>query len=228
MVAVLMILTSHEDLGNTGKKTGWYLPELAHPYHVFKKVGFDMTFVSPKGGKAPLDPGSVEAFKGDAICQEFLADKEAMHLVDTTNVITSIDLAKFDVIFCVGGHGPMFDLPDNVEINKAVAAVYEKGGIAAAVCHGPAGIVNTKLSNGEYLVKGKEVTCFTNAEEEAVKLVEAMPFLLETKLREHGAQFENAPLFQPCVCASNRVVTGQNPASATTMAEKIVELLQKK
>lgn len=223
-----MVLTNHEDLGNTGKKTGWYLPEMAHPYHVFKKAGYDITVVSPKGGKAPLDPGSLKAFKEDAVCKEFLADSEAMKAVDNTASINSVDPAKFDVIFFVGGHGPMFDLPENDDVNKAVATVYEKGGIAAAVCHGPAGIVNTKLSSGEYLVKGQKVTCFTNAEEKAEKLVDAMPFLLETKLREHGAQFENAPNFQPCVCVSNRVVTGQNPASATPMAEKIVELLQQK
>ncbi|KAM7430553.1 hypothetical protein ABFA07_018743 [Porites harrisoni] len=229
MVAVLMVLTSHEDMGNTGKKTGWYLPELAHPYHVFKTAGYNMTFVSPKGGKAPLDPSSLEAFKNDTICQDFLADKEAMNLVDNTNAITSIKAADYDVVFCVGGHGPMFDLPNNDDVNKAIATIYEKGGIAAAVCHGPAGIVNTKLSNGDYLIKGKKVTGFTNAEEEAVKLVEAMPFLLETKLKENGAQFEKAPnMFEVCVCASDRVVTGQNPASATPMAEKIVELLKQK
>ncbi|KAL9980238.1 hypothetical protein ACROYT_G008796 [Oculina patagonica] len=215
-------------MGNTGKKTGWYLPEMAHPYHVFKKAGYDMTCVSPKGGKAPLDPGSLEQFKDDPVCKEFLADSEAMKAVDNTTPIHSVDPTKFDMVFCVGGHGPMFDLPDCEALNKAVRTIYEKGGIAAAVCHGPAGIVNTKLSNGEYLVKGQKVTCFTDEEEAAVKLVEAMPFLLETRLKEHGAVFENAPLFQPCVCASNRVVTGQNPASATPLAEKIVELLQKK
>lgn len=221
-----MVLTNHEDMGNTGKKTGWYLPEMAHPYHVFKKAGFSMTLVSPKGGKAPLDPSSLEAFKEDPVCKEFLADSEAMKAVDNTIALEAVDPTKFDVVFCVGGHGPMFDLPDNKTLEKAVTTIYEKGGIASAVCHGPAGIVNTKLSNGEYLVKGKKVTCFTDKEEEMMKLVEAMPFLLETKLKEHGAVFENADPWQSCVSCDQRVVTGQNPASATPLAEKIVELLK--
>lgn len=227
MVAVLLVLTNHEDMGNTGKKTGWYLPELAHPYHVFKTAGYSMTMVSPKGGKAPLDKSSVDAFAEDPICKEFLKS-DAMKATETTSTIASVDLAKFDVIFYVGGHGPMFDLADCEVSKKAVATVYENGGIVAAVCHGPAGIVNAKLSNGEYLVKGKKVTCFTDKEEDMIKLVEAMPFLLETKLKEHGAEFESEEAWQPCVSVSacGRVATGQNPASATPLAEKIVELLK--
>lgn len=173
-----------------------------------------------------MDPSSLEAFKEDPVCKEFLADNEAMKSVDNTIALDTVDPAKFDVVFCVGGHGPMFDLPQNETLEKAVRTIYEKGGIASAVCHGPAGIVNTKLSNGEYLVKGKKVTCFTDKEEDAMGLVEAMPFLLETKLKQHGAVFENADLWQPCVCADKRVATGQNPASATPLAEKIVELLK--
>ncbi|XP_068747913.1 uncharacterized protein [Montipora capricornis] len=235
MVAILMVLTNHEDMGNTGKKTGWYLPEMAHPYHEFKKAGFDLTLVSPKGGKAPLDPSSLEAFKNDPVCKEFLENKDAMEGVENTIDINSVDPAKFDAVFVVGGHGPMFDLPDNDKVNEAVAAIYEKGGIAAAVCHGPAGIVNTKLSSGEYLVKGHEVTCFTNKEEEIIKLVDAMPFLLETKLVEHGAVFKKAKEpWQANVCVSKKegctgqVATGQNPNSATPLAEAIVKLLKEK
>lgn len=237
MVKILFMVTNHPKMGNLDKPTGWYLPEVAHPYHVFKEAGYDQTVASPKGGNAPMDPSSYDAFKGDSICADYLKSikvtdsngeriKDAyLGLVDTTP-LASVNPADYDVVFCAGGHGPMFDFPNCELLHKAVRAVYEKGGIASAVCHGPAGIVDVKLSNGDYLVKDKEVTCFTNAEEEEMNLVKPMPFLLETRLREHGAKFCNSDNWQACVAASNRVVTGQNPASATPMAEKIVELLK--
>jgi len=235
MVAILMLLTNHAEMGNTGKKTGWYLPEMAHPYHEFKKAGFEITLVSPKGGKAPMDPSSRDAFGEDPVCKEFLEDKDVMQRVEETKSLKDMDPANFDAIFVVGGHGPMFDMADNDQVNKTVAAIYEKGGIAAAVCHGPAGIVNTKLSNGEYMVKGHEVTCFTNEEEGLVKLVDAMPFLLETKLVENGAVFKHAgKAWKGHVCVSKKeghsgyVATGQNPNSATPLAEAIVKLLREK
>lgn len=229
MVKVLLLVTNHGKMGHLDKKTGWYLPEVAHPYLVFKEAGFDIIVASPKGGDAPMDPGSFEQFEKDQECQTFKDDFNITNkdsCLKNTVPLKQVDLSSIDVLFCAGGHGPMFDLPDNELVNKAVATVYEKQGIVAAVCHGPAGIVNTKLSNGEYLVKNKKVTCFTNSEEHAIQLTGAMPFLLETKLKEHGAHFEAAENWHPNAIVCERVVTGQNPASASPMSKKIVDILK--
>nr|KAG5696018.1 hypothetical protein BaRGS_013924 [Batillaria attramentaria] len=222
---VLVVLTSHGQLGTTGKPTGWYLPEVAHPYYVFKAAGYSITFISPKGGKAPMDPGSGEAFKDDPICQQFLADKEVMNQINNTLTAAQVSASDFDVVFYAGGHGPMYDLPDNSAIAALATQVYEKGGILSAVCHGTVGFVPVKLSNGDSVLKGQAVTSFSNSEEEAVNLTEAMPFLLETRLKKLGANYTAAPNFQPHVVVSGRLVTGQNPASATGTAESVVKLL---
>lgn len=223
-IRVLTVVTNHADLGNTGKKTGWYLPEVAHPYDVFVKAGFEVDFVSPQGGQAPMDPGSAEAFKDDPVCQAFL--KSGAEKLRTTMTPSQVDISKYKVIFYAGGHGPMFDLPNNMEIANLCTKAYEAGAIVSAVCHGTVGLVPVKLSNGDSIVKGQTVTSFTNAEEEFMKLTEAMPFLLETKLRELGANFVGAANFQVNVQTSGRIVTGQNPPSASPMAEKIVSLVK--
>ncbi|KXJ25183.1 glyoxalase 3 [Exaiptasia diaphana] len=228
MVKVLLLVTNHGKMGNLDKKTGWYLPEVAHPYKVFKEAGYEIIMTSPKGGDAPMDPSSYEQYRNDEDCQMFLADYKIQdNFLKDTVPLDKVDLKSCDVFFCAGGHGPMFDLPDNDLVNNSVTAVYEKGGVAAAVCHGPAGIVNTKLSNGEYLVKGKKVTCFTNSEEDEMNLSQAMPFMLETRLKEHGAVFNAAPNWQANVEVCDRVITGQNPNSATPIAQAIVKELQK-
>jgi len=223
--SVAIIVTNHADLGTTGKKTGWYLPEVAHPYHVFKNAGYNVTFVSPLGGLAPLDPSSVESFKEDALSQSFLKDETAQEQLKHTKAVGEVSYEQFDAVFFAGGHGPMFDLPESEPTAALAAAVYDRGGVVSAVCHGPAGLVNIKLVNGEYLVKGKEVTCFTNQEEEMVKLCEAMPFLLETRLKERGAIINAAEPWHSCVRVAERLVTGQNPASASATAEQVVSLL---
>lgn len=223
--SVLFILTSHDQLGNTGNKTGWYLPEVAHPYHVLKKAGHNIAFVSPKGGKAPMDPGSGEEFKDDQICKDFLADKAAMDLIDNTKLPTQVNASDYKAIFYAGGHGPMFDLPDNQDIAKLAVSIYENGGIVSAVCHGPVGLVPLKLSSGEHLIKGKKVTSFTNSEEEAVQLMSVMPFPLETKLTALGGNFIAADNFKANVQVDGRLITGQNPASATPVGEELVKQL---
>lgn len=225
---ILFVLTSQSDLGSTGNKTGWYLPEVAHPYEVFTKAGYKCDFISPKGGAAPMDPGSAEAFKTDAVCTAFLADKTAMDLVNTTKTFDQVSASDYCVIFYAGGHGPMWDLPDNHDIAKLATQIYEKDGIVSAVCHGTVGLVPVKLSSGELLLKGQTVTSFSNSEEDTVQLSKAMPFMLETRLKELGASYDKADGdFQPKVCVSGRIVTGQNPASATLMAETIVDMLKK-
>ncbi|XP_070185820.1 uncharacterized protein [Littorina saxatilis] len=220
---VLVVLTSHDNLGNTGNKTGWYLPEVAHPYHVFKAAGYTCDYISPKGGKAPMDPGSAEQFKDDEICKQFLGDQAVMSQINNTKTASQVSASDYDVMFYAGGHGPMYDLPSNTDIAAIATQVYEKGGILAAVCHGTVGLVPVKLSSGESVLKGQTVTSFSNSEEDAVSLSAVMPFMLETRLKDLGAKYSAADNFQPHV--SGRIITGQNPASATAMAEAVVKQL---
>eukprot|EP01104_Vermistella_antarctica_P001323 TRINITY_DN11378_c0_g1_i1.p1 TRINITY_DN11378_c0_g1~~TRINITY_DN11378_c0_g1_i1.p1 ORF type:complete len:249 (+),score=69.13 TRINITY_DN11378_c0_g1_i1:38-748(+) len=231
---IAFVLTNTAKLGDTGKQTGWYLPEVAHPYHVWKEAGFEMEFITPLGGVAPCDEGSITAFAEDKICTDFLGNSSVTAADDkksaSINVTTKAEDAlarkdEYDAVFFAGGHGPMWDTPDCVALQALSTAVYEKNGVVSAVCHGPCGLVNIKLTNGDHLVKGKEVTCFTNAEEEAVGLTSAMPFLVETVLRERGATFKAADNWQANVVVSDRLVTGQNPASATGVGEAVAKLL---
>lgn len=222
---VIFVLTSNSKLGTTDKKTGWYLPEVAHPYEVLTKAGYEIVFISPKGGKAPMDEGSGEAFKNDTVCQEFL--KGPVTKIDKTLLAKDVKPGDYKGLFYAGGHGPMFDLPQAEDIAKLAAKIYEQGGVLGAVCHGTVGFVPVKLSSGESLVKGQTVTSFTNAEEDAVQLSSQMPFMLETRLRELGAKFIGAEMWACNVQVSGRLVSGQNPASATKVGEEMVKLLAK-
>jgi putative intracellular protease/amidase len=218
---VLVVLTSHDQLGNTGKKTGFYLSELTHALEVFEKAGVEVELASPKGGLPPMD--GVD--RADAANRAFLDNAQWMKRLERTVRLADVDPARFDAVYVPGGHGTMYDLPDNERLQGLIASIYTRGGVVAAVCHGPAALVNVKLPDGRYLVDGKEVSSFTNEEEEAVKLTQAMPFLLESRLRERGGRFGKAPNFQPYVAAGARLVTGQNPASATGVAREVVRLL---
>ncbi|GAA6617756.1 type 1 glutamine amidotransferase domain-containing protein [Scytonema sp. NUACC26] len=219
---VLVVLTSHDTLGDTGKETGFYLSEVSHPVAVFDKAGLSVQFVSPKGGKAPMTGVDLN----DPLNKAFLDNPEKVAQVENTLRPEQINPAEYNAIFYAGGHGTMWDFPDNTELARIATAIYELGGVVGAVCHGPAGLANIKLSNGEYLVANKIVSCFTNEEEAAVELTEVVPFLLESKLIERGATVEKAPNFQAKVFVSDRLVTGQNPASAMGVAERMVELLK--
>jgi putative intracellular protease/amidase len=224
---VLVILTSHGTIDKLDKPTGWYLPELAHPYHVLKDhVNF--TFASPAGGVAPLDPGSKEAFASDEQCVAFLASEGYQRTLTTTKLVdlTLEQINHFDAVFFPGGHGPMYDLAKDPISQAIVTDLYESGKYVAAVCHGPAAIVNVRLSNGEYLVTGRIVTGFTNTEEDMVQLSDAMPFLLETSLVALGATFTKAA--EPwgcCTVVDGNLITGQNPASSSELGEKLLQLL---
>ncbi|MCW6049302.1 type 1 glutamine amidotransferase domain-containing protein [Lyngbya sp. CCAP 1446/10] len=219
---VLIVLTSHDTLGDTGKETGFYLPEVTHPLEAFTRAGLMVDFVSPKGGKAPMVGIDLE----DPLNKAFLDDSEQVSRVENTLNPTQIDPAEYGAIFYAGGHGTMWDFADNQELAAIAAAIYEAGGIVGAVCHGPAALVNIKLSDGKYLVANKTVAAFTNEEEAAVGLTEIVPFLLESKLIERGAKFTKVANFEVCVVASDRLVTGQNPASAGGVGERMVELMQ--
>ncbi|KAK4214285.1 class I glutamine amidotransferase-like protein [Rhypophila decipiens] len=225
---ILVILTSHGKLGDTGKPTGWFLPEFAHPYDEFKSAGFDVVVASPAGGNAPLDPASIEMFKEDASSVKFLNNDKSIW--EKTQKLESFvgRSDEFDAVFVPGGHGPMFDLAVDPVSQKIIAEFASKGKVVSAVCHGPAAFVNIKLPNGEHLLQGKEVTGFSNAEEDIMKLSQAMPFMLEDKLNDaSGGKFVKAdePWGEKVVVAG-KVITGQNPASAKAVGEAIVKAVQ--
>lgn len=222
---VLFVLTSHDKMGNLDKKTGWYLPELAHPYHVLHKKT-EITVCSPLGGEAPLDPSSIEAAKDD-VSVNFLKNDEKVWKT-TQRMDNFVGKAKdFDAIFYVGGHGPMFDLVDNPTSQQLIREFWEADKIVAAVCHAPAVFYDVKLSDGSLLVAGKEVTAFTNAEEEAVGLTKVVPFLPEDALNKaSGGKFvKAAEPWGEKVVVQGRLITGQNPASATGVGEAIAKAL---
>jgi len=210
----------------TTVKTGFYIPEIAHPYAVFKAKNYELTYVSPLGGEAPCDPSSLEGYAKDEECKAFQADVMGGKTTLKTVKISEVkDAAKFDVIFYVGGVGVMWDFAEDEALSTTAAAVYEAGGIVGAVCHGPAGLINVKLSDGKALIEGKTVTGFTNEEEEASGLSSDVPYLLETALKAKGATFSSVKTWGCNTEASERVFTGQNPASASEVATKIAEAL---
>lgn len=221
---VAIVLTNHGQLGDTGKPTGFYLSEATHPYAVFHKAGYEIDFLSPKGGEAPMD--GVD--RTDPINAAFLDDEALVARTKSTTAIPKAMSVPYDAVFFAGGHGTMWDFPNDAGVLELIRTVYERGGVVAAVCHGPAALVNARLSSGMYLVAGKEVSAFTDEEEVAVKLETVVPFALESKLRARGARFVEAPNFEKKVAVSERLVTGQNPASATGVAEAVVELLARR
>lgn len=219
---VLFVLTSHNTLGNTGKGTGFYLPEVTHADAAFEQAGIEVEFVSPKGGKAPMIGIDLQ----DPLNKAFLEDSAKLAKVENTLTPAEIKPSHYDAIFFAGGHGTMWDFPDNEQLARIATAIYEQGGIVGAVCHGPAGLVNIKLSDGSYLVAGKTVAGFTNEEEAAVELSEVVPFLLASKLSDCGAIYTKADNFQGHVVVSDRLVTGQNPASAKGVGVEMVKLMK--
>ena len=225
--SVLLVLTNHGELGNTGEKTGFYLSEAAHPYEVFTEAGHPVEIASPEGGFAPLDPKSLEL--DDAANKAFWekfgnADSERPGIAET-KALSEIDPAAHRAIFFAGGHGTMWDFPTSASVRAMTSAIYSRGGVAAAVCHGPAAFVNLKLPDGSVMVADKKVAVFTNAEEEAVGLTEEVPFLLQTAFEDMEAEVVTAPNFTENAVRDGRVVTGQNPASAKKAAELVIEAL---
>jgi len=216
---ILIVLTSYDRKG--AEPSGFYLSEATHPYKVFTGAGYRVDFVSPKGGKAPVDGFDLN----DPINAAFWNDTQTRNAVEHTLKPAEIHAEDYAAVFYAGGHAAMWDLPDDMALVDIATSIYERGGVVSAVCHGPAGLVNVKLREGRYLVEGKDVSSFTNDEERAVKLDKVVPFLLEDRLLERGARHHSAPNFQPEVVVSERLATGQNPASATGVAEAVVKLL---
>jgi putative intracellular protease/amidase len=223
MKKVLFVLTNHDSLGDTGRKTGFFLSEAAHPYKKFTDAGVEVDFVSPLGGKVPIDGKDTD----DEISIDFLKDKEVMHKLENTKKPKDIDPHEYDVIFYVGGHGTMWDFPDDISLATIGAAIYNNGGVVSAVCHGPAGLLNIALPSGQYLITNKKLTSFTNEEELAVGLEKVVPFLLENMLKNRGVLYTAAPKFTENVVVDGRLITGQNPQSASKVAEEVLKIFIK-
>ncbi|MFD3594484.1 type 1 glutamine amidotransferase domain-containing protein [Nocardia sp. NPDC058640] len=217
---VLFILTSHDDLGGI-RKTGFYVNEAAHPWKVLTEADYLVDLASVKGGVPPQDGRDVS----DADQEAFLSNPHIAQQLANTSTVTDYDPADYDAVVYIGGHGTVFDFPGNKALAQFSARVYDNGGVVAAVCHGPAGLLDITLSDGSYLVAGKNVTSFTNEEEAAVGLTDVVPVLLETALNDLGAVHHPAPNFTDNVIVDGRLVTGQNPASATSLGEAIVKVL---
>jgi putative intracellular protease/amidase len=218
---ILFALTSHGDKGNTGQKTGFYVPEAAHPWALLRTQGYEIDFVSPQGGQPPMDGAN----SADPVIIGFLNDPEVARKIVNTPTPAQLNAADYAAILFVGGHGTMWDFPDDQSLTDLAASIYDAGGVVAAVCHGPAALVNLRLPDGQYLIKGKRLAAFTDEEERAAGLDRVVPFLLATRLRERGAVHVPAPNWQANVVVDERLVTGQNPASAEGVARAMAKLL---
>ena len=219
---VLFVITSHEKMGETGRKTGLHLGEVSHVYKPLHDAGFEVDFVSPKGGKTYMYGTNMN----DSLNVWFMRNASAYYKLTHAMQPGQINKADYAAIYFVGGHGTMWDLPGHEVINGITRHVYQNAGVIAAVCHGPSGLVNVKLDNGEYLVKGKRMTAFTDNEERAAKQEKHVPFMLESTLKERGAIFKGADNWQENVVVDGQLITGQNPASAYQLATKMIEALQ--
>jgi putative intracellular protease/amidase len=223
---VLIVLTSHDRLGDTGKKTGFWLEEFAAPYYVLKDAGVELTLASPKGGQPPLDPKSDLPENQTETTKRFRADAAAQAQLANTKKLADVSADDFGAVFYPGGHGPMWDMPDNATSIALIEAFVKADKPVGAVCHAPVAFVNVRGKDGEYLVKGKRVTGFTNTEEVAVGLDHVVPFLLEDRLKERGGVYSKTADFAPYVQVDGLLVTGQNPASSGPGAEALLKLLR--
>ena len=217
---VLFVVSSHGSLGDSGRPTGYYLSEVTHPWSVLGEA-FDIDVVSPKGGRPPVDGFDLK----DPINRRFWDSPVWQDIMSTTLTPDKVDPNQYRAVFFAGGHGAMFDFPDNVGLQKIVTTIYENGGVVGAVCHGPAGLINVRLSDGSPLIKGKKFDCFTNEEEKENGTVPYMPYLLQSELTEKGGIFEGATPWTDHVVEDNRVITGQNPMSALSVGKTILKAL---
>jgi putative intracellular protease/amidase len=219
-----MVLTSHDVLGNTGRKTGFWLEEFAAPYFVFRDADVELTLASPKGGQPPIDPKSDLPENQTPAMARFKQDRVAQEALAHTSKLADMRSENFDTVFYVGGHGPMWDLVDNTDSIALIESFYNAGKPVAAVCHSPA-VLHRVTYRGAPIVKGKRVTSFANSEEEEVNLTHVVPFLVEDELKRLGGLFEQVPNWKPLAIVDGRLVTGQNPASSTAAAKTLLKLL---
>lgn len=221
---VLFVLTSHGTLGRDGgAPTGFHLLEAALPWRILRDGGFEVRFASPHGGAAPIDPDSLD--RKDPDNAAFLEDADASRAIRETEPLERVSASDFAGVFFPGGHGAMWDFPDNPHINRIISDIDERGGVIGAICHGPAALLGARNYEGLRLIEGRRVAAFTDEEERAVGKAEVVPFLLASKLKERGAEHVKADNFEPCVVTDARLVTGQNPASARGVAEAFLDAL---
>ncbi|MCU0698646.1 MAG: type 1 glutamine amidotransferase domain-containing protein [Myxococcaceae bacterium] len=220
---ILILLTSHAMLGESGQKTGLWLEELAVPYLVFTRAGAEVELASPLGGPAPIDPKSEKVASAEV--KAFLADPKAVAKLHATTKLSTLT-GSYDAVFVAGGHGTMWDLPTSADVARQLSRTWQDGKVLAAVCHGPAALVGVKDEKGQSVVQGRRFTAFTNEEEAAVGLTKVVPFLLESKLTELGGHFEGGPLWASHVVRDGRLITGQNPASSKGVAEAVLDAVR--
>jgi putative intracellular protease/amidase len=216
---ILMVLTSHSELGNTGKKTGFWLEEFAAPYYVFKDAGADITLASPKGGQPPLDPKSDAPDAQTEATKQFKADAQASAQLADTHILSEINAEDYDAIFYPGGHGPLWDLTNDAHSIDLIEDTIAAGKPVALVCHAPGVLKNVQSADGSPLVKGMKVTGFSNSEEEGAGLTNVVPFLLEDTLKENGGDYSKGADWGEYVVEDGLLITGQNPASSEKAAE---------
>ena len=222
---ILMVLTSHGQLGNTGKKTGFWLEEFAAPYYVFKDAGARITLASPLGGQPPLDPKSDDAASHTDATRRFKADAAAKAALASTVKLGEVSASRFDAVFYPGGHGPLWDLAEDKDSIALIETLLAAGKPVAAVCHAPGVLRHAKAPDGAPLVKGRAVTGFSNSEEEAAGLTAVVPFLVEDLLKELGGRYTKVADWQPHVVIDDLLITGQNPASSEPAAQALLKLL---
>jgi putative intracellular protease/amidase len=225
---ILMVLTSHDRLGNTGKATGFWLEEFAAPYYTFKDAGATLTLASPAGGQPPLDPKSDAPDAQTPATERFRADKDAQAALAHTKRLAEVRAAEYDAVFYPGGHGPLWDLAESADSIALIQAFDQANKPLGLVCHAPGVLRHVKAQDGTPLVKGKEVTGFSNSEEAAVQLTDVVPFLIEDEFKRLGGHYTKGPDWQRHVVVDGLLVTGQNPASSEGAAEALLGLLEEK
>jgi len=221
---ILMVVTSHDQLGDTGHKTGIWLEEFAAPYYVFREAGAEVVIVSPKGGQPPLDPKSDAPDAQSEATRRFKSDADALHQFAHTGCLADVDVDAFDAVFYPGGHGPLWDLSKDPDSIALIEKTYAAGKPVAAVCHGPAVLLGAQRQ-GQPLVKGKHVTSFSNSEEEAVQLTKVVPFLLEDEFKRLGGLYERGADWGSFIQVDGNLITGQNPASSEAAAKALLQQL---
>lgn len=227
---ILFVLTGHDRLGpandESADTTGFHLSEAAEPWAILRDAGFEVELVTPKGGAAPIDPGSRDTDNRASL--RFLEDETVRQQLSESRSLREVSVNDYEAIYFPGGHGTMWDLPDDPQVQTAIRTLFQNGKVVAAVCHGPAAFVNVELARSNCLVDGRTLSVFTDAEEKAVEKDELVPFLLESKLKERGAKISSADNFDKAVSVDDTLITGQNPASAKGVGEAIRDIVKRK
>ena len=225
---ILIVVTSHSVMGNTGEPTGLWLEEFTTPYYAFVDAGTFVTIASIEGGAIPISPASKKLGENSASVERYLQDEDVLAAIKNTQAIKDLNSSQYDAVFLPGGHGTMWDLPNSEPLADLISQAYAQDKVVAAVCHGSAGLIGATKPDGSPLVDGLQVNSFTNSEEDAVGLSDTVPFMLETKLKELGADFQSGANFEPFAIEDGNLITGQNPASSLLVANKVLEALQVK